>query len=576
LVCLAAIALLSGALVPEARSAWAPDGVALSPAATNYKPVIVSDGLTGSIVAWYGGAGSDILVRRILQDGTNATGWPIALPLVVCGATGLQEQPALVADGTGGALIFWQDARNGGDYDIYAQHITGTGLIAVTTSAQWVTDGIGVSTTTGNQYSPQAVSDGQGGAIVVWQDGRNGAGNYNVMAQRVDSDGNLRWAPNGVAVCAATNNQINPVIVSDGAGGAYVAWQDYRKGTEYDVYVQHITGNGTIFNDARWLVDGIGVCTAANSQFYPQVAQDGGGGVYVAWQDFRTGGENHIFAAHLNANGSLATNWPANGTPVCQAQYSQYYPVVASDGGTGVFVAWQDYRDGSTNHIYAQKLTSDNRGLQTDGLPITNANNGQFSPQVASDRQGGAFITWYDSRNGSTNDVFVQQINGSGAKNANWDPNGLGICLAPNTQQFPVLATNTPGSAVMTWQDLREGGLTTAAIFAAQAGASGTTGIGDDKPGIRTVEMSPAMPNPFRTSSQLRLALPAAAQVTAEILDISGRRITTLASGNLGAGVHTLLWNGTNGHGESVAAGIYLVRVQTPGFNQVQRIVRLK
>src|SRR5262245_9969655 len=90
-----AIALLSGAQIPDSRAAWAPDGVALSPAATNYKPVIVSDGLTGSIVAWYGGAGSDILVRRILQDGSNALGWPTTLPLVVCGATGLQEQPAL-------------------------------------------------------------------------------------------------------------------------------------------------------------------------------------------------------------------------------------------------------------------------------------------------------------------------------------------------------------------------------------------------------------------------------------------------------------------------------------------------
>ena len=84
------------------------------------------------------------------------------------------------------------------------------------------------------------------------------------------------------------------------------------------------------------------------------------------------------------------------------------------------------------------------------------------------------------------------------------------------------------------------------------------------------------MPNPFKNSSQLRLALPAAASVQAEILDISGRRITTLASGKLPAGVHNLLWNGTNAKGESVAAGVYLVRVQTPGFNQVQRIVRLR
>jgi hypothetical protein len=128
----------------------------------------------------------------------------------------------------------------------------------------------------------------------------------------------------------------------------------------------------------------------------------------------------------------------------------------------------------------------------------------------------------------------------------------------------------------MTWQDLRAGDLATAAIFAQSAGTLTQTGVDDDQPAFHTVQMSPAMPNPFKNSSQLRLTLPASASVQAEILDISGRRITTLASGKLPAGVHNLLWNGTNAKGESVAAGVYLVRVQTPGFNQVQRIVRLK
>ena len=570
------LAGLSGVLIPDSQAAWAPDGVALSPNSSNYKPSIISDGLTGSLVAWYGGAGSDIVARRILLDGSIAPGWPALLPLVVCGSPGLQERPVLVADGSGGALIFWQDSRSGSDYDIYAQHITGAGLISANTDANWVTNGIAISTATGNEYTPTAVSDGAGGAIVVWQDGRQGAGNYDIYAQRVDGDGNKLWAPGGVPVCAAANNQINQTILSDGAGGAYIAWQDFRKGTEYDVYVQHINANGAMVGNQRWVADGLGVCVSPSSQFYPQLASDGAGGVFVGWQDFRTGTDNHIYAQHLTTGGALVSGWPDNGSPVCQAQYSQYYPVLASDGGTNVFIAWQDYRDGATNHIYAQKLTSDNRGWVADGLQVTNANNGQFSPQVTADRQGGAFVTWYDSRNGTTNDIFVHQLNALGAKNQAWDANGLGICLAPNTQQFPVIATVGLGTSVMTWQDLRAGDLATAAIFAQSAGTLTQTGVDDDQPAFHTVQMSPAMPNPFKNSSQLRLTLPASASVQAEILDISGRRITTLASGKLPAGVHNLLWNGTNANGESVAAGVYLVRVQTPGFNQVQRIVRLK
>jgi len=565
---------MSAVMIPSAASAWVADGVALSPDASNYRPFIISDGSSGSIIAWHGGAGSDIFARRLRSDGSTAPGWPTAGPLVVCGATGLQEQPVLVTDLAGGALIFWQDARNGSNYDIYGQHISASGQIASTATSNWVANGIPVSTAAGNQYLPVAIPDGVGGAIVVWQDGRRGTGNYDIYAQRVDSDGNLLWAPAGVPVCVATNNQINPAIVADGAGGAYVAWQDYRKGSEFDIYVQHLTAEGTTFPDARWRTDGAAVCTAANSQFYPVLAGDGAGGVYVAWQDFRTGTDNHIFAQHLSAQGAIETSWPPNGSPVCQAQYSQYYPVVVGDGATGLFLAWQDYRSGTTNHIYAQHLTAGNAAWVADGVPISTAINGQFAPQIVHDGRGGAFITWYDSRNGASNDVYVQQVNDRGVLNPLWDRDGLGICLAPNTQQFPVLATSNVGTAIMTWQDLRSGSLATAAIYAQQTVGTGVVGV--DEPRPAAAQLGAARPNPFRGTSEIQLTLAEPAFVRAEVLDITGRRVATLVSGVLAAGVHELSWDGTGAGGERAAPGVYLVRVKTPGFEKTQRIVRLR
>ena len=100
---------------------WVADGVAISPTATNYKPFILSDGAGGSIIAWYGGAGSDIFAQRLLSDGAIAPGWPLTGPLTVSAAAGLQEQPVMVTDGAGGAFVFWQDARNGGSYDIFGK-----------------------------------------------------------------------------------------------------------------------------------------------------------------------------------------------------------------------------------------------------------------------------------------------------------------------------------------------------------------------------------------------------------------------------------------------------------------------
>ena len=52
--------------------------------------------------------------------------------------------------------------------------------------------------------------------------------------------GHAAWPhdPNNgnVALCIIGNNQYNPTIVSDGAGGAIVTWQDQRSATTYDIY----------------------------------------------------------------------------------------------------------------------------------------------------------------------------------------------------------------------------------------------------------------------------------------------------------------------------------------------------
>ena len=565
-----------GISVARAAAGWVADGVPISPTATNYKPFILPDGAGGSIIAWYGGAGSDIFAQRLVVDGSTAPGWPLTGPLTVSAAAGLQEQPVMVSDMAGGAFVFWQDARNGGSYDIFGLRITATGQIPSGDASNWVVDGNSISAAAGNQFTPVAVSDNAGGAIVTWQDGRRGAGNYDIYAQRIDGNGNLLWPAAGVPVCVAVNNQINPSIIADGAGGAFIAWQDYRKGTEYDIYVQHLTADGAIVPNSRFVVDGVAACSAISSQFYPVLTGDGRGGIYLAWQDYRTGTDNHIFAQHLSATGDVPTGWPANGTPVCQATFSQYYPVVANDGGTGLFVAWQDYRTGTTNHIFGQHLTTDNVGIVPDGLPISTAINGQFTPQIAGDGTSGAFVTWYDARSGSTNDVYVQHVDQRGALNPAWDVNGLAVCVAPNTQQFPAVTTSRPGTAVLTWQDLRSGGLTTAAIFAQQAVTTGgTTAVGDEGP-VKRAQVSNARPNPARGPTQVELTLPQSAFVRAEVLDLSGRRVATLAGETFSAGTHSLSWNGNTIAGERAAPGVYLVRVRWPGFERTQRIVRLR
>jgi len=46
-----------------------------------------------------------------------------------------------------------------------------------------------------------------------------------------------------IVISAAADDQLNPHIVSDGSGGAIITWDDYRNGN-YDIYAQGVSASG--------------------------------------------------------------------------------------------------------------------------------------------------------------------------------------------------------------------------------------------------------------------------------------------------------------------------------------------
>src|SRR5712664_2056878 len=130
-------------------------------------------------------------------------------------------------------------------------------------------------------HKPAITSDGAGGAIVTWYDNRSG--NWDIYAQRVNAEGVPQWTADGVALCTAANNQFDPTIASDGAGGAIVTWNDFRSGSGFDIYAQRVNAAGV----PQWTVDGVALCTATNDQWRPMIAPDGAGGAIVTWYDLR-------------------------------------------------------------------------------------------------------------------------------------------------------------------------------------------------------------------------------------------------------------------------------------------------
>ena len=317
---------------------WTADAAALCTATGGQLfPAISSDGFGGAIVAWCDSRGgtNDIYARRVSASGEVL--WT-ADGVALCTANGSQQYPAIAFDGAGGAIITWYDDRSGTN-DIYAQRVSASGEVL------WTADGVAVCTASGAQQSPTIVSDGFGGATITWHDGRSGTND--IYAQRVNASGVAQWPVDGVALSAATGTQLYPKIISDGAGGAIVTWYDNRSGA-YDVYAQRVDASGAVL----WTADGVALCTAAGPQQSPAIITDGAGGALVAWQDRRSGGYD-VYAQRVDASGSV--QWTADGIPLCTAAGSRGYPKIAPDGAGGAIAAWHDSRGDSTD-VYAQLI----------------------------------------------------------------------------------------------------------------------------------------------------------------------------------------------------------------------------
>lgn len=94
---------------------------------------------------------------------------------------------------------------------------------------------------------------------------------------------------------------------------------------------------------------------------------------------------------------------------------------------------------------------------------------------------------------------------------------------------------------------------------------SGSTGVGNGSGAAGVITVSNAWPNPARGGSAFDLALPSESNLRADVYDLSGRRIRTLASGVYAAGRHTIQWDARDDAGQQVAAGTYLYRIEAAG-----------
>ena len=101
-----------------------------------------------------------------------------------------------------------------------------------------------------------------------------------------------------------------------------------------------------------------------------------------------------------------------------------------------------------------------------------------------------------------------------------------------------------------------------------------TTGVddGDGEPLPTTLGFRDAFPNPTAGQTTFAFSLPATARVRLDVYDLRGRRVATLADGDLAPGHHAFVWSGRDASGAQVPSGIFYARLRTPDRVLTQRI----
>jgi predicted lipoprotein with Yx(FWY)xxD motif len=386
---------------------WAPNGVPLCLAAfTQSFPAIIPDGAGGAIVTWQdfrSGTTYDLYALRVTAAGAVQWG---GNGVVISTSSGNQTNPSMIEDGAGGAIIAWQDDRLGNS-DILTQRVNSSGVV------QWPIAGVFICNASNEQINPTLTTDGASGAIIAWQDGRFPT-NIDIYARRVDSGGFVLWTANGNVICSAVGHQFSPLTVSDGAGGAVITWSDGRVSTPVtDIYAQRVNNAGSL----QWAANGVALCTAGNDQFVQMVTTDGAGGVIAAWRDRRSGAFD-VYARRIDVTGTAL--WSPDGVAICTASDEQGLPAIVADGSGGAVVTWPDNRiPAHAFDIYAQRINSTGAVQWTgDGVALCTAAKNQSSPAIAADGSGGAIVAWQDLRNGNVNndndDIYAQHVPGDG------------------------------------------------------------------------------------------------------------------------------------------------------------------
>lgn len=393
----------------------------------NY-PRVASDGSGSSYVVWQT---CDVPhCQRLEADGSVA--WALgARPVRSHGP--ICAVPRIVSSSMGSAIAIWPQAWPGQSGDIFAQGLSPAG------DMQWTSDGVAVTAAPDWQWDPDAVSDGMGGAYVVWRDER-----LELRVQHLGAGGALLFGASGVLLSDVPARGA-PVIDSDGQGGMVAAWMDARNHV-WSYYAQRVGPDGQLL----WGHAGTPIRLNPLSSHGLSLVTDGVGGAYVGWIEFvESFGARYAHLQHVNAQGVSSV---ADSDLVIAPQgLEQSGLILAHDQENHVLAAWSEVRRGQPLDsvlVMATEFWPPDGGSLRRTFELAWGHSYRGRPALCGLSRG-FLVSWEDERvSVGAHALFLQYvIDGQCA----WSGGGVKISSGSSVATLASLAAIGPNAAVVAW-----------------------------------------------------------------------------------------------------------------------------
>lgn len=562
-------ASIASACVGSAWAAWPENGLLVDGGpGPQFAPIVCSDASGGAFVAWYrliDETSADLVLQRFTA-GTIHPGWPTSGVVV---SRAVPAAHAIAVDGASGVFVLSIDALGDPPGRYRLRHFDATAQIAPGSPPE----GRRLSTTDTYEGYGVLLPDLAGGVFAAWADMQEG--DLNVRAQRFAADCSPYWAGGGVRPRPAFSGQQSPVIARDGGGGVWLGWIDDGLGMqsmksnafERIRMVHHVRPDGTL--DPALPSGGK---TIANFEVYAdlRMASDGAGGVYTLWNGANANYTQYgSFAQRLAANGAVSPGWPALGF----VYSTQIGRKAIEDGSGGMMIGTVGYNaevaryEARLQSLLADATIAD--GWGAGGVWLGYVDYVYGNPTPIPDGQGGTIVIWAEDTAppGETNLVARRVLQDGPLAGPRRE-----ICMAPGMQASHEVVEDEAGGVFVAWNDSRvdDGDVYLLRVPAADLVAGVSTTLQD-------IQLGGPRPNPSSVGVEAELTLSTPVEVSADIFDVTGRRLCRLrAAGILPAGTHALRWDGRDDLGQQAPTGVYLLAVRAGDRVLSMRLLHMK